>query len=245
MKILRVFSWLLLLFLWSPLFFLLLKGLRADAFTRLLSNDDLILVFGRSMLLAVSACVISTVLATITAFAIPGLGRIGKAVVEFGVILPMVLPEIAFGISYLVWFTKIGMPLGWTTLILAHVAFTFSYAVMVMKTSVEKIEWNYLDAAKDLGAAKIASFRHAILPQLVPGLVASSVMAFSLSLDDFLISFFVKGIDQVTLPIKVYSMMRRSVGPEIYALSVVLFCISVFSVLISQVWFIKSQKSRV
>lgn len=243
MKVLRIFSWLLLLFLWSPLFFLLLKGLRADAFTRLLANDDLLLVFSRSLLLAASACIISTILATLTAFAIPSLGRLGKAVVEFGIILPMVLPEIAFGISYLVWFTKVGVPLGWTTLILAHVAFTFSYAVMVMKTSVEKIEWNFLDAAKDLGAGKIASFRHAILPQLIPGLVASSVMAFSLSLDDFLISFFVKGIDQVTLPIKVYSMMRHNVGAEIYALSIVLFCISVISVLMSQVWFIKS-KSR-
>jgi len=243
MKMLKTYSFLVAFFLWSPLFILLYKGMNARAFSLLLENDALLGIFMRSILLAITTCIISTSLATITAFALRTQSSLGQKCVEMGTLLPMVLPEIAFGISFLVWFTKIDLPLGWTSLLLAHIAFTFSYSIIVMKNSVERIEWRIVDAAKDLGASRFAIFRHALFPQLLPGIVASSVMAFSLSLDDFLISFFVKGIDEVTLPIKIYSMMRHKIGPEIYALSVVLFCISVFSVLISQVWYLKTQKS--
>lgn len=243
MKILRGYGILLLVFLWSPLFFLVYKGLNLTAFQRLFENQDLLIVFLRSLCLAIVTAIISTSLAMATAFAFPHQSRWMKRLMQFGIFLPMVLPEIAFGISFLVWFTKIGIPLGWTTLIFAHIAFTFSYSVLVLRSSVERIEWSFADAARDLGASSFGVLRHAIIPQLLPGIVASALMAFSLSLDDFLVSLFVKGVDQVTLPIKIYSMMRYKVGPEVYALFVVLFSISVVSVILSQLWQLKSQKS--
>ena len=106
-----------------------------------------------------------------------------------------------------------------------------------MKTRVEALDNALVDAAKDLGASRFHVLRHAIIPQVAPGLLASFLTCFSLSLDDFLISFFVKGLSQMTLPIQVYSMMKTRIGPEIYALSLILFCISLFAVLISQLWF--------
>ena len=119
---------------------------------------------------------------------------------------------------------------------------SFSFVVLVLKTSVFNLDRSLSDAARDLGASPIEVFIHAILPQMMPGIIAGAMMAFSLSLDDFLISFFVKGIDQITLPIKVYSMMHLRIGPEIYALSVVLFGISLVSVLLTQLWYARSQR---
>jgi spermidine/putrescine transport system permease protein len=158
-------------------------------------------------------------------------------------LLPLVLPEIAFGLAYLVCYRSAGLPLGWTTLLLSHFAFTFCYVVLVLKNGVANLDPSLADAVRDLGGNSLTVFRHAILPQLIPSLVAGAMMAFSLSLDDFLISFFVKGVDQLTLPVKVFSMMRLGIGPEIYALSVVLFGFSFVSVIITQIWLYRSQKT--
>jgi len=242
MRWLKAYSIFVVMFLWSPLGFIFYKGLSVDAFDKLLGNHEVVSALLQSGVLAASTCVFASLFGLLTAFALPGLPPWAKRLVSSSLVLPLVLPEIAFGLAYLVWYQKLKLELGWGTLLLSHVAFTFCYAVLVLKTSIEGIDWTLKDAASDLGAGAISIFRHAVFPQLVPGLLASSMMAFSLSLDDFLISFFVKGIEQVTLPIKIYSMMRLRIGPEIYALSVILFCISLISVLITQVWLTKSQK---
>lgn len=244
MKMLLAFCLLVLAFLWLPLIGLVSHGWQVSAFLQLLNNAEVIGALVQSIALGLATAMISTFVATLTAFAVPSLGRWGKAMVVIGTALPMVLPEIAFGLAYLVWFTELGILLGWPTLVASHVAFTLCYAILVMKTSVEKIDWQYWEAAQDLGASRVASLRHGVLPQLWPGLLASATLSFALSLDDFLITYFVKGIDQTTLPIKVYSMMRLKVGEEIYALSIVLFLISSFAVVVAQIWYLRSQNSR-
>lgn len=243
MKALRAYVWLVLAFLWAPLLVVLWKGANMEAFTRLFANPELIASFKNSLLLGGAAALLTTLMGLATAFALPQFSEKTRAWIASSLLLPLVLPEIAFGLAHLVWYQSIRFPLGWTTLLLSHFAFTFSYSVLVLKTSVSQLDSSLVDAAKDLGAPVLSIFRHAIFPQLVPGIMASLMMAFSLSLDDFLISFFVKGIDQMTLPIKVYSMMRLRAGPEIYALSVVLFGISFFTVVISQLWYQKSPKA--
>jgi spermidine/putrescine transport system permease protein len=244
MRILRAYSWALLLFLWSPLLIVLWKGLNVTAFQRLLESSDLLMSFRSSLLLAIGTALISAVLGLTTAFALPLLSPRLRTWVVGSLLLPLVLPEIAFGLAYLVWYRSLGIPLGWTTLLVSHFAFCFCYVVLVLKSNVEQLDASLADAAKDLGANGFMVFRHAFFPQLLPGIIAGTMMAFSLSLDDFLITFFVKGIDQLTLPIKIFSMMRLRFGTEVYALSVVLFGISVISVVITQLWFIRSQKSR-
>lgn len=244
MKILRGYTIGLLAFLWLPLAVLLFKGLSFDAFAKLVNSSDILSSFRNSLLLAAATAILTTGLGLTTAFAMPLVGPRVRGMIIGSLLLPLVLPEIAFGIAYLVWYRILGLPLGWGTLLISHFAFCFCYVVLVLKTSVAKLDPSLADAARDLGAGPVNVFRHAILPQLWPGLIAGAMMAFSLSLDDFLITFFVKGIDQLTLPIKLYSMMRLRLGTEVYALSVVLFGISVISVVVTQLWFIHSEKQR-
>ena len=243
MKRLGFITGAIIVFLWSPLVFIFAKGLNAEAFAKLWGESEILWALGQSLLLAAATCVFSTFLGTLTAFAMPRLGVGMRKWVNLGLFIPMVLPEIAFGISYLVWYIKLGLSLGWITLFMSHVAFTFCYAVLVMKTRVDAFDSSLLDAGRDLGANRLRLFRHAVLPQLTPALVASAVMTFSLSLDDFLISFFVKGLDQVTLPIKIYSMMKLRIGAEVYALSVVLLTLSLISVMGTQIWYSRSSRS--
>lgn len=228
-------------FIWIPLFFVFARGLDPSAFQLLLARTDLINAFLQSLMLAIGASFLSTAMATISAFGIASLSTRSKSLVKTSLLLPMILPEVVFGLSYLVWFLKLGLSLGWLTLILGHIAFSFSYAVFVMQLSVEKMDWYRVDAARDLGANSWHIFRHAFLPQISPGLLASGLMVFSLSLDDYFISSFLKNLDQMTLPIQIFSMLRVRIGPEIYAMAVVLFCLSLLTVLSSQLWIEKSQ----
>jgi len=242
MRWLRVYVWALLFFLWAPLLLVIFKGCNLSAFERLFQNTEVMISFKNSLILGVSTALISTLMGLLTAFALPSISSKLRALITGSLLLPLVLPEIAFGIAYLVWFQQLGISPGWSTLLLSHFAFTFCFVVLVLKTSVINLDHTISDAAKDLGASPIDVFRHGVLPQLMPGIIAGAMMAFSLSLDDFLISFFVKGIDQLTLPIKIYRMMHLRIGPEIYALSVVLFGISLASVLLTQLWYARSQK---
>lgn len=235
-RILALWCLLVLSLLWLPLIFVFLKGAHVTAFLALWERGDLLSAFGQSIFLATVASALTTLLACITAFALPVLSTKSLRFVETTLLLPMILPEVVFGLAYLVWFLRLGLSLGWTTLILGHIAFSFAYAVFVMKVSVEKLDWYRVDAAKDFGANAWQVFRHAFLPQLIPGFVASGLMVFSLSLDDFFISSFLKSLDQMTLPIQIFSMMRVRIGPEVYALAVLLFCLSLVTVLTSRFW---------
>lgn len=237
MKKLRLLFILSLLFLWGPLTFIVVRGAHPEAFARLFERDDLLTALGNSLILAAVSAAGSTLLGTFTAFALPQMPRFGRTLMHAGIVFPMLLPEIAFGLATMTWFIRMGIPLGWGTLAAAHIAFSFSYATIIMKGHVETLDRGMFEAARDLGAGRWGVLRHALLPQILPGLIAAFVTSFSLSLDDFLISFFVKGIDQMTLPIQIYGMMKLRVGPEIYAMSVVLFCISMVGVLLSQAWF--------
>jgi spermidine/putrescine transport system permease protein len=236
------FSFVILL-LWGPLLITLQKGMSFEGVERLLANHDLIHSLNQSLFLASVSALIATLAGTLTAFALPKLNMAWKARIETLLFLPLLMPEISLGLALLVWFVKLGVPFGWTTLILGHIGFCFTYATLVMKANIETLDTHLIDAARDLGATKRHVLRHALWPQLLPGWIASFAVCFSLSLDDFLISFFIKGMDQVTLPIKVFSMLRLSVGIEIYTLSLFLCGVSVLAVLISQLCFKKTQKS--
>lgn len=243
MKWLRAYAWALLVFLWAPLLFVLGKGASPDAFQKLFLSNEILTSLEHSALLAGGTAFLCTLFGLAIAFALPALSPRLRSFVAGSLLLPMVLPEIAFGLAYLVWYQTLGLSLGWGTLLFSHVGFALCYSVLVLRGSVSRLDSSLADAARDLGAGPLAIFRHAILPQVMPGLIASAFLAFSLSLDDFLITFFVKGIDQITLPIKIFSMMRLRLGPEVYALSVLLFGISLVSVLMAQLWFKKSPRS--
>jgi len=239
---LAILSVLILVALWGPMFFILNKGASVEGFLTLFQKDEIWDATKQSLGLATVSSFFSVLFGTMIAFAIPKVPKKWQERLNFSLVFPMILPEIAFGLALMVFFVKLGIPLGWQTLLFSHVAFSLSYSTLLMKIRVESLDLSLIDAAKDLGATPLVIFKHALLPQLIPSMAAAFVTSFALSLDDFLVSFFVKGIDQRTLPIQIYSMMRLGVKNEIYSLFVILFCISIAVVLSTQLWLKKGKK---
>lgn len=147
---------------------------------------------------------------------------------------PLVVPEILMGISLLMAFVAAGLRLGLATIILAHVTFCVSYVALTVLGRLQDFDFALLEAARDLGASSWTATRRVLLPLLAPGLAAGGLIAFTLSVDDFVITFFVAGPGATTLPIRVYSMIKHGATPLINALSTLLLALTFTSVLVSQ-----------
>jgi spermidine/putrescine transport system permease protein len=132
-----------------------------------------------------------------------------------------VMPEIVVGVSLLVFFVAASLQLGITTIIIAHVAFTISFVTIVVRARLSGMDPSIEEAAQDLGANPVVTFLRVTLPLILPGVMAGALLAFTLSFDDFVITFFVAGVGSSTLPLKIYSMIRFGVSPTINALSTV------------------------
>jgi spermidine/putrescine transport system permease protein len=151
--------------------------------------------------------------------------------------LPIVAPEICMGVAFLVFFAKVmpwptGMiwPLNLGAIIIAHVSFSFPFVAVVVRARLASFNREQEEAAKDLGAGEWQAIRDVIIPHMTPALIGGALLAFTLSLDDFVITFFTSGPDTITFPVKVYSMVRFSVTPEVNAASTILI---VFTVLLT------------
>ena len=153
--------------------------------------------------------------------------------------LPIVIPEICMGVAMLVFFARIGWPTGmiWpfnlSAITIAHIAFSFPFVAVVVRARMAGFNRELEEASRDLGASEWQTFRGVILPFMKPGLIAGGLLAFTLSLDDFVITFFTSGPDTITFPVKVYSMVRFSVTPEVNAASTVLIAITVVATVIA------------
>lgn len=174
------------------------------------SNREIWMAFQRSLIVAAAATVASCVLGTTAAIALHRWkGRLQTA--HFGLIYtPLVMPEILMGISLLMMFTAIGVGCGMLTIFIAHVTFCVSYVTMTVLARLQDFDDRVIEAAYDLGASPWQSFFKVTLPILFPGIVAGGLLAFTLSIDDFVITFFVTGPGADTLPLKIYSMIKHS-----------------------------------
>ena len=147
---------------------------------------------------------------------------------------PLIVPEILMGISLLMAFVAAGVKLGMLTIILAHVTFCVSYVALVVLGRLQDFDFTIVEAARDLGASSWTAARRVLLPMLAPGLAAAGLIAFTLSVDDFVITFFVAGPGATTLPIRVYSMIKHGATPLINALSTLLLVLTFTTVFVSQ-----------
>jgi spermidine/putrescine transport system permease protein len=138
------------------------------------------------------------------------------------------------GISLLMAFVAVGVPLGLFTIFLAHVTFCVSYVAMTVLGRLQDFDFSVIEAARDLGASPWQSTRRVLLPMLMPGIVAGALLAFTLSVDDFVITFFVAGPGSTTLPLRIYSMIKYGAPPMINALSTLLLVVTLSAVLLSQ-----------
>lgn len=173
-------------------------------------NREIWMAFQRSLIVAAAATVASCVLGTTAAIALHRWkGRLQTA--HFGLIYtPLVMPEILMGISLLMMFTAIGVGCGMLTIFIAHVTFCVSYVTMTVLARLQDFDDRVIEAAYDLGASPWQAFFKVTLPILLPGIVAGGLLAFTLSIDDFVITFFVTGPGADTLPLKIYSMIKHS-----------------------------------
>lgn len=209
------------------------RGFTLDYYVKALNNEDLLLAFGNSITIAFFNTIFATILGAMVAVLLWRFRFPLKAGYEGAMALPIVIPEICMGVAMMAFFTQVGWPTAWgwplklSPIIIAHVSFSFPFVAMIVRARLVNFNRELEESAKDLGATEWQAMRDIIVPFMKPGLIAGALMAFTLSLDDFVITFFTSGPETVTFPVKVYSMVRFSVTPEVNAASTVLIAITV------------------
>jgi len=210
------------------------KGFTFKYYEKVLHNDSLITAFGNSLTIAAISTLISVILGAMAALLLWRFRFSGKTVLDGAMALPIVVPEICMGVAMLVFFAKVmpwpsGLPwpLNLGAIIIAHVSFSFPFVAVVVRARLASFNREMEEAAKDLGAGEFMTIRDVLIPHMQPSLIAGALLAFTLSLDDFVITFFTSGPDTVTFPVKVYSMVRFSVTPEVNAASTILIVFTV------------------
>ena len=227
-----------LVFFYLPIAVLVLDSFNASRFAgawggfslkwyaRLLGERDIWYALRNSLVIAVAATAAATVLGSLAAFALHRFHtRLQQA--HYALIYtPLVVPEILMGISLLLVFVAARVPLGLGTIFLAHVTFCISYVAMVVLARLQDFDFTIVEAAMDLGADWWVTLRRVLIPLLAPGILAGALLAFTLSIDDFVITFFVAGPGSTTLPIRIYSMIKHGATPLINALSTILLAVT-------------------
>jgi spermidine/putrescine transport system permease protein len=201
-------------------------GFTLDWYFRLLERPDILRGLKASLIVGGVSTVISAVLGTLVALALARHRFRGRTALEGFLYVPIVTPEIVVGISLLILFALVKIPLGLTTIIIAHVAFSLSFVVIVVLARLEGMDQHLEEAAMTLGADEITTFWKVTVPQLWPGILAGALLAFTMSFDDFVITSFVSGSGSSTLPIVVYGMVRRNIEPSINAISTIILLVT-------------------
>jgi spermidine/putrescine transport system permease protein len=243
---LRLWVGLVLLFLYAPLAALVAfsfneskrniiwTGFTFDWYGKVFDDSDLITAFVNSLSIAALSTLVSVVLGAMVAVALWRFRFPFKPVFDGLVALPIVVPEICMGVSMLVFFSRVlpwptdlPWPLNLGSIVIAHISFSFPFVAVIVRARLASFNRELEEAAKDLGAGELRAFFDVLVPHIRPALIAGALLAFTLSLDDFVITFFTAGPDTVTFPVKVYSMVRFSVTPEVNAASTLLMTVTV------------------
>ena len=211
------------------------QGFSLVWYRRLSESPEIWEALRNTLLIAVSVTAVSVVLGTAAAYALHRYGASRLQKLHYTLIYqPLVVPEILMGIGLLMAFVAAGVPLGLFTIFLAHVTFCVSFVAMTVLGRLQDFDFSIIEAARDLGASPWQSTRKVLLPVLMPGIVAGALLAFTLSVDDFVITFFVAGPGSTTLPLRIYSMIKFGAPPMINALSTLLLVVTFAAVLASQ-----------
>ncbi len=209
-------------------------GFSLKFYDRAIHNSSLIEAFGNSLTIALFSTVISVIVGAMAAIILWRFRFPGKTALDGALAIPIVVPEICMGVGMLVFFAKVlpwpsnlVWPMNLGNIIIAHVSFSFPFVAVVVRARLASFNRELEEAAKDLGASDYRALMDVVVPHIWPSLIAGALLAFTLSLDDFVITFFTAGPDTVTFPVKVYSMVRFSVTPEVNAASTILIAITV------------------
>ena len=205
-------------------------GFTLDWYRKLAADDDMLAAAGNSLLIAVTASVVSTVLGTMAGVA---MHRYKLPVLPVLVLTPIAIPEILMGVSLLIFFVLLNFTLGLVSVALAHIAFCIGFVAIVVRARLAGMDETLTEAARDCGASPANAFRYVTLPLIMPGVIAGALMAFTLSIDDFVITFFTAGAGTVTLPLQIYSMIKIAVTPEVNAVSTLLMLLTLLLIVVA------------
>ena len=241
-KVNRLITILIFVFLYIPMVVLIVgsfnegkslsrfNGFTFQQYAELFRDQDLLKLLGNSLFVAVLSSLIATVFGTVAAVGIQSLGPKMRKTVMRLTDIPMTNPEIVTGISLSLLFVFVGTKmlgqrnsLTFWTLLIAHITFNLPYVILNVMPKLSQLDHSLTDAAMDLGCTPLQSFFKVTLHEIMPGVVAGFIMAFTMSLDDFVISYFVTGMDFVTLPVEIYSYTKKPIPPKIYAMFTLLF----------------------
>jgi spermidine/putrescine transport system permease protein len=233
------------LFLYAPIVILIIysfnasrlaftwKGFTFDWYLTLLRNEAIRAALKNSLIVGITSTVLSTVFGTMVALAMERNDFWGKMPFDALLYLPIIIPDIAMAVMLLMFFVLVRFPLGLYTIIISHIAFNISFVTVVVRARLSQMDLTLEEAAQDLYADNWQTFRRVTLPLLMPGILGGALLAFTLSLDDFVITFFTAGPGATTLPLRIYSMVKLGVTPEVNALSSVMLVISMILVFLS------------
>lgn len=205
-------------------------GFTLDWYRKLFANDDMLTAAGNSLIIALVTSAVSTVLGTMAGFA---LHRYKMKSLQILTLAPIAIPEILVGVSLLIFFVMLNLTLGMLSVTLSHIAFSLGFVAIVVRSRLSGMDESLTEAARDCGATPWQAFRRVTLPLIMPGVVAGALMAFTLSIDDFVITFFTAGANTQTLPLQIYSMIKIAVTPEVNAVSTLLMVLTLFLIVVA------------
>jgi spermidine/putrescine transport system permease protein len=218
------------------------QGFTTDYYVLAAQNASLIEAFSNSLIIAFVSTILSTVIGALLALGLWRFRFPGRAALDGAAALPIVIPEICMGVALLVFFNRVGWPSGmpWplnlAPIIIGHVAFSFPFVAVVVRARMAGFDRSLEEASKDLGASEWQTFWNVTVPFMKPGLIAGGLLAMTLSLDDFVITFFTSGPGTLTFPVQVYSMVRFGATPEVNAASTILLAVTVILTIIAVRW---------
>ena len=262
-KVNRIFAALIFVFLYIPMAVLIVAsfnegksltqfdGFTLQQYVRLFKDDKLLNLLFNSLLLAVLSSLLATVFGTMSAMGICALKPKMRKLVMRLTDIPMTNPDIVTGISLSLLFVFVGSKLmgqqnslTFWTLLIAHVTFNLPYVILNVIPKLRQMDGSLTDAAMDLGCTPLQSFFKVTLHEIMPGIIAGAIMAFTMSLDDFVISYFVTGSDFTTLPVEIYSYTKRPIPAKIYAMFTLLFVLIFVLMTVMNMLTLRSERKR-
>jgi spermidine/putrescine transport system permease protein len=244
-----------LLFLYAPIIILIVfsfnsakgyswQGFSLKWYKELFSNALIIESFRNTLIVALIASIIATILGSLAAIGVYAMkNKVAKGLIQNVTNLPLLNPEIVTGISLMLLFAALRFSGGWVTLIIAHITFCVPSVFLSILPKLRQINKSLYEAAMDLGCSPIKAFQKVVIPEIMPGIITGFLMAFTYSIDDFVISYFTAGNLQ-TLPITIYSMVKKRVSPEINALSTIMFVVVLLVLLVTNIRSIQKERAK-
>ena len=205
-------------------------GFTFDWYDKLFHDEEMLAAAGNSLAIALTASLVSTALGTMAGVA---MYRYKLRLLPLLVLTPIAIPEILMGVSLLIFFVLVNFTLGLLSVTLAHIAFCIGFVAIVVRARLAGMDESLTEAARDCGATPWEAFRYVTLPLIMPGVIAGALMAFTLSIDDFVITFFTAGAGTVTLPLQIYSMIKIAVTPEVNAVSTLLMLLTLLLIVVA------------